>query len=78
MSSPWKPARVNIDNHVEFDTRYYSAVEVRATANVVEVSHCGRRVASDARRYDRQRFITVLEHMPRRAPRTSGMDAMPA
>jgi transposase len=68
----WKPARVNIDYHVEFDARYYSApyelarqaVEVRATANVVEIIHRGRRVASHARRYDRQRFITVREHMP--------------
>jgi transposase len=68
----WKPARVNIDYHVEFDDRYYSApyelarqaVEVRATANVVEIMHRGRRVASHVRRYDRQRFVTVREHMP--------------
>ena len=68
----WKPARVNIDYHVEFDDRYYSvpyelarqAVEVRATANVVEIIHRGRRVASHVRGYSRQRFFTVREHMP--------------
>jgi transposase len=68
----WKPAKVNIDYHVEFDTRYYSvphrlvreAVVVRATAHVVEVFHRGRRVASHAREYGRRRFITDPEHMP--------------
>ncbi|HEY0580936.1 MAG TPA: IS21 family transposase [Chloroflexota bacterium] len=68
----WKPARVNIDYHVEFDDHYYSvpyelarqAVEVRATANTVEIMHRGRRVASHARGYGRQRFFTVREHMP--------------
>ena len=68
----WKPARVNIDYHVEFDTRYYSvpyelarqAVEVRATANLVELFHRGRRVASHVRGYGPKRFITKPEHMP--------------
>jgi transposase len=68
----WKPARVNIDYHVEFETRCYSvphrlvreAVEVRATASVVEVFHRGRRVASHVREYGRRRFITDPEHMP--------------
>ena len=68
----WKPARVNIDYHVELDQHYYSvpyrlareAVEVRATTGVVEVFHSGRRVASHARAYGRRRFITDPEHMP--------------
>jgi transposase len=68
----WKPARVNIDYHVEFDTRYYSvpyqltrqAVEVRATATIVEIFHRGRRVASHVRAYGRKRFLTIPEHMP--------------
>jgi transposase len=68
----WKPARVNIDYHVECDTRYYSvphqlvheAVEVRVTATIVEVFHRGRRVASHVRDYSRRRFITNPEHMP--------------
>ena len=49
----WKSAKVNIDYHVEFDTRYYSVpyqlvhepVEVRATAHVVEILHRNRRVS---------------------------------
>jgi transposase len=68
----WKPARVNIDYHVEFDTRFYSVpyrlarqtVELRATAGVVEIFHRGRRVASHARAYGRKRFLTKPEHMP--------------
>jgi transposase len=69
----WKiGARVNIDYHVELDARYYSApyelarqsVDVRATANIVEIFHRGRRVASHARGYGRRRFFTVPEHMP--------------
>jgi transposase len=68
----WKPARVNIDYHVEFDEHYYSvpyqlarqAVEVRATASIVEVFHRGRRVASHVRGYGRKRFFTLPEHMP--------------
>ena len=68
----WKSAKVNIDYHVEFDTRYYSVpyqlvhepVEVRATAHVVEVLHRNRRVASHVREYGRRRFITNPEHMP--------------
>jgi transposase len=68
----WKPAKVNIDYHVEFAERYYSvphqlaheAVEVRATANVVEIFHRGRRVASHVREYGRKRFITNPDHMP--------------
>jgi transposase len=68
----WKPAKVNIDYHAEFAERYYSvphplvheAVEIRATANVVEIFHRGRRVASHVREYGRKRFITQPEHMP--------------
>ncbi len=68
----WKPAKVNIDYHVEFDTRFYSvpyrlareAVEVRATAQVVEIFYRSRRVTSHVREYGRRRFITKPEHMP--------------
>jgi len=49
----WKPARVNIDCHAELDDHYYSvpyelarqAVEVRATANAVEILRRGRPLA---------------------------------
>jgi transposase len=39
-------------------------VEVRATANVVEVFHRSKRVASHVREYGLRRFITKPEHMP--------------
>jgi len=68
----WKPAKVNIDYHVEVVEHYdsvpyqlvHEAVELRATANVVEIFHRGRRVASHMREYGRKRFITKPEHMP--------------
>jgi len=68
----WKPAKVNIDYHVELDGHYYSvpyqlvreAVEIRATARVVEIFRKGRRVASHVREYGRKRFLTKPEHMP--------------
>jgi hypothetical protein len=68
----WKSAKVNLDYHVELDTRYYSVpyqlvhepVEVRATAQVVEILHRNRRVSSHVREYGRRRFITKPEHMP--------------
>jgi transposase len=40
------------------------AVEVRATASVVEVFHRGRRVASHVHDYGRKRFLTKPAHMP--------------
>src|SRR5690606_22041103 len=50
----WKKVRVNIDYHIEYDKHYYSVphrllkeeMEVRATKNLVEVFHRGKRVAS--------------------------------
>jgi len=68
----WKSGKVNLDYHVEFDTRYYSVphqlvhepVDVRATAQVVEILHRNRRVTSHVREYGRRRFITKPEHMP--------------
>lgn len=42
----------------------HEAVEIRATARVVEIFHKGRRVASHVREYGRKRFITKPEHMP--------------
>src|SRR5207245_8559654 len=50
----WKSGKVNIDYHVEFDTRYYSVphqlvhepVVVRATAQIVELIHRNRLVTS--------------------------------
>jgi transposase len=69
----WKPARVNIDYHVEVARNFYSVpyqlvharVETRATVATVEVLFKGRRVASHLRRAGRGQFATLVEHMPR-------------
>jgi transposase len=68
----WKPAKVAIDYHVEFDHHFYSVphpligqpVDIRATATVVEVFAAGRRVASHRRSYQRGRHTTDPAHMP--------------
>jgi transposase len=68
----WKPARVNIDYHVEYDHHYYSVphrlvrtvVEVRATSTTVEAFAGNQRVASHVRSYRRGHHTTLPEHMP--------------
>ncbi len=68
----WKRAKVNIDYHIEFERgHFYSVpykhihkqVDVRATANVIEIFLNGQRVASH-RRSHRPGFTTDPEHMP--------------
>jgi transposase len=70
----WKKAKVNVDYHVDFDSRYYSvpcsltgtAVEVRATRNVLEIFKDRNRVASHARsRGPKGTYVTCPEHMPK-------------
>ena len=69
----WKKARVNIDYHVEVKKHYYSVpyqllhqqVEVRLTAQTVEIFHQGQRVASHARSHQNHSHTTLPEHMPR-------------
>ena len=69
----WKKAMVNIDYHIEVDRHYYSVpyqlvgkkLEVRITANVIEVFQKGGRVASHCRSYVRRAYTTLPEHMPR-------------
>ena len=68
----WKKAKVGIDYHLQVDQRYYSVphrlvgkvVEVRITANLVEVIHQNQCVARHAKR-GQSRFSTVAEHMPK-------------
>ena len=68
----WRTARVNVDYHVEIDRHYYSVpyqltgeqVEVRSTANTVEVFHRGQRVASHARSREPYQATTVNQHRP--------------
>ena len=68
----FKPARVNIDYHVELDGHYYSVphrlvgqkVELRITATTVEVLHGQARVAAHALNARRGAHTTTPEHMP--------------
>ena len=69
----WKPARVNIDYHVELDRHFYSVpyslvgqkVDLRYSGTTVEVLHRGVRVASHARSYQAGAATTVNEHRPK-------------
>jgi transposase len=71
----WKlNVAVNIDYHVEYDHRYYSApcelaqdrVDVRATAQVVELWRGGLRITSHERSYGpKGTAVTKPEHRPR-------------
>jgi transposase len=69
----WKLVRVNIDYHVEVDGHYYSVpyalvkqqLEVRLSAQVVEIFSKGTRVASHQRSPLKGRHSTVAAHMPK-------------
>jgi len=70
----WKHARVNIDYHVMYDGRPYSAphtmvgeaVQVRATVTTVEILHKGRRVVAHRRCWGPKGTATTLqEHRPK-------------
>jgi transposase len=68
----WKHAWVNIDDHVEVDGHYYSVpyalvkqqLDVRLRAQVVELFHKGKRVASHRRSPRKGRHSTGAAHMP--------------
>lgn len=72
--SQWKKAKVNIDYHVTYDDRHYSAsceligatVYVRATRSTVEILHGGERIASHGRSFGpKGTYITCEEHKPK-------------
>lgn len=68
----WKKAKINIDYHVEVDKCYYSTphkligqqVDIRITANTVEVIFKGARVAVHPRQLKIGSFSTEPKHMP--------------
>jgi transposase len=68
----WKNPRVHIDYHIEVEGHYYSVphqlrnqqVNVRLTAQTVEVLFQHRRVTSHPRSYRKGAFTTLKEHMP--------------
>lgn len=71
--SAWETARVNLDYHVEVGRHFYSvpyalvhqAVEVRVTADTVEILHRGVRVASHVRSAEAAKATTLPEHRPK-------------
>jgi transposase len=69
----WRKATVHIDYHVDGgDGHYYSVpfryvrqkVEMRMTAQTVEVLKAGVRIASHQREHGRRRYVTDPGHMP--------------
>lgn len=69
----WRTAKVNIDYHVQVDWHNYSvpytlihqSVEVRLSAQLVELFHKGLRVAVHARSHQRSGFTTEAAHRPK-------------
>jgi len=69
----WKKVRVGPDYHVELEGHYYSVpyqllkkqLDLRATAQTVEVLHGSRRVAAHRRDRRRGHHTTLNEHMPK-------------
>jgi transposase len=69
----WGRARVNIDYHVDVERHYYSVphtlvgkqLDVRLTANTVELLYQRKRVASHRRSSRKGHHTTVPAHMPK-------------
>jgi transposase len=69
----WLTARVNIDYHITVEGHFYSVpyqltheqVEVRLSADTIEVFHKGVRVASHLRSRVPNKATTVAEHRPK-------------
>jgi transposase len=69
----WKKARVHIDYHIEMEGHYYSVpyqlvkeqVDVRLTAESIEVFHKSRRIASHRRSKIIGQHTTIDQHMPK-------------
>ena len=68
----FRPAKVNIDYHVELDRHYYSVpyiyvgetLDVRMTQSTIEIFRRGRRVASHLRSNAKWHHTTDPAHMP--------------
>lgn len=68
----WRKAKVHPDYHIEVMRAYYSVpyrligerVDVRLTANAVEIFHGGKLIAAHARATERGRRSTRREHRP--------------
>jgi len=68
----WTRAKVSLDYHLQIDRNFYSVpytlvgqvLDVRTSANVVEVFAKNRRVASHKRSYAKRSAVTEAAHMP--------------
>ncbi len=68
----WKKARVSLDYHVAFELHHYSVpyqllkkdLDLRATAEIVEIFHRSKRVAAHRRSRRRGGYTTLKKHMP--------------
>ena len=68
----WTKAKVSLDYHLQIDRNFYSVpytlvgqiLDVRASANVVEIFSKNRRVASHQRSYLKTKAVTDPAHMP--------------
>jgi transposase len=68
----WRKATVNIDYHIAVDQHYYSvpfrylhdSVDVRLSAQVVEIFRRGERITAHPRSFQNHRYSTLTEHMP--------------
>ena len=79
----WKKAKVNVDYHFAYENHYYSVpykllhqeIELRATSQVIECFHQGKRVAVHKLNHKKYQHTTLKEHMPKahqeQAPWTS-------
>ena len=69
----WKTVKVNINYHIQFDEHHYAvhythvhkSLEARATATVVELFLKGERIASHRRSYQKNKYTTPPEYMPK-------------
>jgi transposase len=69
----WKRMSLGFDYHVEFDDHYYSVhfkhigdkLDLRATETTIEIFLRGKRLESYARSYEKWKYSTLKEHMPR-------------
>ena len=68
----WTKAKVSLDYHLQIDHNFYSApyhlvgsvLDVRRSANVIEIFSKNRRVASHKRSYAKNIAVTDAAHMP--------------
>lgn len=69
----WKKARVNIDYHIELNDHYYSVpykhvseeVELCFNSKIVSIYRKNIQIALHARRYEKGKYSTLMEHMPK-------------